>query len=123
MAREPPPCVCELPHGTIAVAELMPVAGGGEVVQATEISGLAGIDQLERLGQRARRREELVPLEVRLGVPAIARRRSARGGHSSSVASVTGPASSMVECPSARGDSRASAHGPGSMDLVPEPLD
>ena len=55
---------------SLRLAGLVPVAGGREVVQAPEQLVLAGADELERLGQRRGRGEELASIEVGLGPPA-----------------------------------------------------
>src|SRR5262245_40296837 len=65
---EPPARVRDLPAGTVVVANLMPVAGGSEVMQ-TPNQLLVLSRKPEDVCQRARGGEVLAALEVALGLP------------------------------------------------------
>src|SRR2546425_12957326 len=64
--RQPPPRVRKLPARPLELAGLGAITGGGEVMQAVQELVVA---EAEALGERAGRRDELVPFEVLLAAP------------------------------------------------------
>ena len=70
MLREggkPAPAMRELPGRALWLASLVSVAGSREVMQTEQLLSLGRLRKIERLGERGRRSEELLPLEVALG--------------------------------------------------------